>query len=215
LAEQKRARLNRWGWGAVGAVGIVAVAIYVTLDGQSNIANAACASSGEKAAGLDQYAVGQLAAFRVTTDSALMRDVRFQSADGEPLSIADFAGKTVLLNIWATWCPPCREEMPALDQLATTMADQPFAVVPVSLDTTNTPEGPRQFYADYGINSLDLYVDPTARMTDDVNGVLGITIGFPTTVLIDGNGCTLGVIQGPADWSGPDAQVLMAAAIGE
>ncbi len=214
MAEANRIRRNRWRLGAVAALGIVAVAIYVTLDAQSNIANAACAGTGEKAASLGQYSVGQLAAFRVTTDSSSMSDVRFQTPDGESLSIADFAGKTVLLNIWATWCPPCREEMPALNQLESALGGDSFAVVPVSLDTTNTPAGPEQFYADYALDHLTLYVDPTARMIDDLRR-LGITAGFPTTILIAPNGCTMGVIQGPADWAGPDAQALMDAALAQ
>lgn len=214
MAEPNRTRRNRWALGAVAAVAIVAVAIYVTLDGQSNIANAACAGTGEKAASLDPLATGQLAAFRVTTDSALMRDVAFQTGDGAPVTIADFAGKAVLLNIWATWCPPCREEMPALNQLAAEMEGEAFAVVPVSLDATNTPEGPAQFYSDFALDRLQLYIDPSARLIDDLNS-LGITAGFPTTILIDGEGCTMGVIQGPADWSGPDALRLVRAAVAD
>ena len=200
--------------GAVAAVAIVAVAIYVTLDAQSNTANAACAVAGERAAALDPYAAGQLAGLRITTDSVSMRDVTFQTVDGAPLTIADFAGRTVLLNIWATWCLPCREEMPALNQLAADMDGEAFSVVPVSLDQTNTPEGPVQFYDEFGLDRLDLYVDPSARLIDDLR-VLGITAGFPTTILIDGEGCTMGVIQGPADWAGPDAHALLSAALAE
>jgi len=190
------------------------VAIYLSLDAQRNTADAACAGATERAAALDAYAGGQVAAFRVVANSALMTDIGFQTPDGEPRTLADFSGRVVLLNLWATWCVPCREEMPSLDALEATMGGDAFQVLPVSIDTVDTPEGPQDFYAEYGIAELELYIDPSARMLSDLSRA-GIRGGLPTTILVDENGCSLGVVEGPADWAGPDALALIRAALGE
>ncbi len=213
MAEQTALGRNRLRWGALATVAIAAVAIYVSLDAQSNTADAACDAATERSAGLDEHATGQVAAFRVVANSALMTDIGFQTPDGEPRTLADFTGRVVLLNLWATWCVPCREEMPALDALEATLGGDAFQVLPVSIDTVNTPEGPQEFYAEFGIGELELYVDPSARMLSDLRRV-GIRGGLPTTILLDEDGCTLGVVEGPADWAGPDALALIGAAIG-
>lgn len=214
MADQTAFRRNWLRWGALVAVAIGAVAIYLSLDAQSNTADAACAGATARAAALDEHAAGQLAAFRVATNSASMTDISFQTPEGEAMTLGDFTGRVVLLNLWATWCVPCREEMPALDALQETLGGDAFQVLPVSLDTTNSPDGPRDFYDEYGISALGLYVDPSARMLSDLRGI-GIRGGLPTTILVDENGCTLGVIEGPADWAGPDALALLHAALGD
>jgi thiol-disulfide isomerase/thioredoxin len=185
----------------------------VSLDAQSNTADAACAAATERSAGLDEHAIGQVAAFRVVANSASLTDIAFQTPGGEPRTLADFTGKVVLLNLWATWCAPCREEMPALDALEATLGGDAFQVLPVSIDTVNTPAGPQEFFADFAIGELELYVDPSARMLADLRRI-GIRGGLPTTILIDENGCTLGIVEGPADWAGLDAMALIGAAIG-
>jgi thiol-disulfide isomerase/thioredoxin len=213
MAEQPAFGRNWLRWGALGAVAIAAVAIYVSLDAQSNTADAACAAATERSAGLDEHAIGQVAAFRVVANSASLTDIAFQTPGGEPRTLADFTGKVVLLNLWATWCAPCREEMPALDALEATLGGDAFQVLPVSIDTVNTPAGPQEFFADFAIGELELYVDPSARMLADLRRI-GIRGGLPTTILIDENGCTLGIVEGPADWAGLDAMALIGAAIG-
>jgi thiol-disulfide isomerase/thioredoxin len=213
MAEQPAFSRNWLRWGALAAVAVAAVAIYVSLDAQSNTADAACAAATERAAALDGLAAGQVAAFRVVANSASMTGVGFQTPGGEPRTLADFAGRVVLLNLWATWCVPCREEMPALDALEATLGGDAFQVLAVSIDTVDTPDGPREFYAEYGIAALELYVDPSARLLSDLRSI-GIRGGLPTTILLDENGCTLGIVEGPADWAGPDALALIGAAIG-
>jgi thiol-disulfide isomerase/thioredoxin len=213
MAEQPAFGRNWLRWGALAAVAVAAVAIYVSLDAQSNTADAACAAATGRAAELDGLAVGQVAAFRVAGEPVSMAAIAFQTPEGDPITLRDFSGRLILLNIWATWCVPCREEMPALDALNTYYRGEEFEVVPVSLDTTNTPDGPIAFYADYGIESLGLYVDPSARLTNELR-TRGITPGFPTSILLDEEGCMLGILQGPADWAGPDALALIGAAIG-
>jgi hypothetical protein len=103
--------------------------------------------------------------------------------------------------------------MPALDALEATLGGDAFQVLPVSIDTVNTPAGPQEFFADFAIGELELYVDPSARMLADLRRI-GIRGGLPTTILIDENGCTLGIVEGPADWAGLDAMALIGAAIG-
>ena len=214
MAEQAVIGRNWLRWAAVAAVAVVAVAIYVSLDAQSNTADAACVGATARASELDPFAAGQLAAFRVAANSTSVAELAFQTPDGEAMTIGDFNGRLVLLNLWATWCGPCREEMPALDALEETLGGDAFEVVAVSLDTANTPDGPRDFYGEYQIDSLGLYVDPTARMLSDLRGI-GVRGGLPTTILVDESGCTLGIIEGSADWAGPDALALLREALGE
>jgi len=113
----------------------------------------------------------------------------------------------VLLNLWATWCLPCRKEMPALDRLQRQLAAEPFEVVAVSVDRTGVP-GARKFLTDTGVQGLALYADPTARLA-----ALLRAAGLPATLLIDGEGRELGRLLGPAEWDGEDALRLIRAAI--
>jgi len=212
LAEQKSNRRNVMRLAVAGAVAVVAVGIYVSLDAESNTADAACAATTERAASLDEHAVGQVAAFRVSSAPDDLSDLAFRNAAGDPMTIADFSGRVVLVNLWATWCAPCREEMPALDQLEAEFGGEDFQVLAVSLDTSNTPGGPRAFLEEYGIDDLDLYVDPTARLLSQIQRI-GLRGGLPTTMLVDEQGCTLGLMEGPADWAGPDAVNLIEAAL--
>lgn len=212
MAEQKSNRRNVMRLVAAGAVAIVAVGIYVSLDAESNTADAACVDATPRAAGLDAHAIGQLAAFRVSTEPSSLADLAFQTPDGDAVTIGDFSGRLVLLNLWATWCGPCRAEMPALNELEAQLGSDAFEVVAVSLDVSNTPEGPRDFLTEFEIDELELFVDPSARVLNELRRI-GIRGGLPTTILIDETGCTLGLVEGPAEWSGPDALNLIGAAI--
>ena len=193
---------------------VALVAIYLSIDGQSNTVDAACVATSERAAALDGLAIGQLAAFRVASEPESLSEMVFETPDGNAISIADFEGRVILLNFWATWCVPCREEMPALNQLEAELGGEDFQVVAVSLDTTNTPDGPQDFLTEFEIDQLSLFVDPGARLLGDIRSI-GLRGGLPTTILLDEHGCTLGVIEGPAEWAGPDAIALIEAAIAE
>ncbi len=129
--------------------------------------------------------------------------VRFQTADGAPLSLADFRGKLVLLNVWATWCAPCRKEMPTLDSLQTRLGSETFEVVALSIDRGGL--GPVQkFYSEIGIGNLKIYLDPS----DGVTRTLGL-FGLPTTLLIDPQGQEIGRLVGPAEWDSPETIELI------
>lgn len=124
-------------------------------------------------------------------------ELRFQSAEGEPLALSDFRGKFVLLNVWATWCVPCRKEMPALDRLQQKLGGSDFAVVALSIDRGG-PAAVRLFYEEIDIRTLDIYIDPGAEATATLK-----TVGIPTTLLVDREGRELWRRTGPAEWDSP------------
>lgn len=125
-------------------------------------------------------------------------ELRFQDGSGQNLTLAEFEGKTVLLNIWATWCIPCRREMPTLDRLQSALGGPDFEVVALSIDRTGI-DAVRQFYREIAIKHLAMYIDTNGKAATE----LGI-VGLPTTLLIDGKGRELGRLVGPAEWDAPE-----------
>jgi len=130
-------------------------------------------------------------------------NVVFEDAQGRQRTIADFRGKLVLLNIWATWCPPCRKEMPTLDRLQKRLGGPGFEVVALSIDRDGASVVKR-FFDEIGVGALSIYVDRTAQ----VGGDLGI-VGLPTTLLIDRDGREIGRVIGPAEWDSPEVMSLI------
>jgi len=124
-------------------------------------------------------------------------DLTFESGDGARRSLGDFRGKVVLLNIWATWCGPCRREMPTLDRLQSKLGGPEFEVVALSIDRAGIPVV-KKFYEELGLKALRVYVDKTSRTTQE----LGI-VGLPTTLLLDREVRELGRLVGPAEWDSP------------
>ncbi len=133
--------------------------------------------------------------------------VEFLDGAGAAKSLADFKGKVVLLNIWASWCVPCREEMPALDTLESELGGRDFAVVAVNIDKGGA-EKAKSFLAETGASHLGLYTDPTGKLFAAVKAV-----GMPTTLVLDRDGKEIGRLVGPADWSSPEARRVVEAAI--
>lgn len=125
-------------------------------------------------------------------------EIKFEDGDGSSLTLTDLGGKTLLLNIWATWCVPCREEMPTLDALEAELGGPFFEVVPLSIDRAG-PEVVRKFYAEIGIEHLGLYIDTSMRASFALQAP-----GLPTTLLIDSEGRELGRLVGPAEWDTPE-----------
>lgn len=117
--------------------------------------------------------------------------------DGRDLTLADFEGRVVLLNIWATWCPPCREEMPTLDALQARLGGSDFHVLPLSIDRAGL-EPVRRFYRETGIRNLDLYI------AEDTRAMLALAVvGLPTTILIDRIGRERGASQARPNGTAP------------
>ncbi|SHF59490.1 Thiol-disulfide isomerase or thioredoxin [Modicisalibacter ilicicola DSM 19980] len=125
-------------------------------------------------------------------------NIRFEDDTGSPLTLADFEGKQVLLNIWATWCGPCREEMPTLDALQAELGGLDFEVVALSIDRKGL-EVVNEFYQEVGIEHLSPYVDRTGMASADLGAV-----GIPTTLLLDRLGRELGRLVGEAEWDTPE-----------
>jgi thiol-disulfide isomerase/thioredoxin len=119
----------------------------------------------------------------------------------------------VLLNLWATWCVPCRKEMPALDALQRRLGGPGFEVVAVNIDTRD-PDKPKAFLKEVGVDQLAYYADPDAKTFQDLKAI-GHAFGMPTTLLVDPHGCELGTIAGPAEWASDDAVKLIQAALGK
>jgi thiol-disulfide isomerase/thioredoxin len=130
--------------------------------------------------------------------------VSFVDGDGAPKTLKDFRGKTILLNLWATWCAPCREEMPSLERLQQAIGSEKFEVVALAVDRTGL-EAARKFLDGINVKSLKLYADPTTRSGSALRAV-----GMPTTILIDPEGREIGRLPGPAEWDSADAKALIA-----
>lgn len=128
-------------------------------------------------------------------------NVAFVTGDSVPMTLNDFRGRVVLLNIWATWCPPCRQEMPSLDRLQAKLGGPDFEVVALSIDKDAKGLAEvKSFYAEVGLRHLRVFQDPTAG----AGFVLG-TVGVPTTLLIDRQGRELGRLTGTAEWDSDEA----------
>lgn len=123
-------------------------------------------------------------------------EIHFGDEQGHDLTLADFRGRVVLLNVWATWCVPCRKEMPALDRLQARLGGDDFALIPLSIDRkgVNAVKG---FYRELGLEKLAIYLDPAGKGSS----ALGIP-GVPTTLLIDREGREVTRKMGPAEWDG-------------
>ena len=150
---------------------------------------------------------GAMAPFVVRPKPLDLPEIAFVTGNGEKKSLADWKGKIVLLNIWATWCVPCREEMPALDKLQTELGGSDFEVVAVNIDKGG-PDKARAFLAETGVTRLTLYTDPSGKLFAALKAV-----GMPTTLLISRDGKEIGRLIGPADWGSPEAKALIEAAI--
>lgn len=171
----------------------------------------ACAASAKIAANVKDLAKGEVAAMIIAPKPEPMPDYAFDGPDNAPVSLASFKGKTTLLNIWATWCVPCRAEMPALDRLQEAFAGQNFQVVAVNVDTTRL-ERAKAFLAETGVKSLTYYGDPKANIFFEMKQS-GKALGLPTTALIGPDGCQIGLMNGPAAWDSADAKALISRAL--
>ena len=209
-APKKRFLLILAGGIAGLTAGLAGVYGIATLTGNAG-GDTACRPAVELARKLAPLARGEVAAVKVAKSGLQVPGLAFQDAAGKPLSLENWRGRTVLLNLWATWCVPCRTEMPALDALQQRLGGPGFEVVAVNIDTRD-PDKPKAWLKEVGIEKLAYYADPTAKTFQDLKEI-GRAFGMPTTLLLDPQGCEIGTIAGPAEWASDDAIKLIQAAI--
>jgi thiol-disulfide isomerase/thioredoxin len=201
---------------AIGAVLIGAAIGFAGIYGFGGLKRNAsgdptCRPAVDLARKLAPLAQGEVAALTMASAPLRLPDLAFEDADGKPRKLSDWRGRTVLVNLWATWCVPCRREMPALDSLQTKLGGPNFEVVAVNIDTRD-PEKPKNFLKDANLTRLDFFSDPKAKVFQDLKAV-GRALGMPTSVLVDGQGCEIATIAGPAEWGSDDAVKLITAAV--
>jgi len=209
FAKKRLAIVILGGFAGIG-VGLAAVYGIATLTGNPG-ASAACRSAVQRAERVAPLVHGEVAAFSPATKPLKIPNLAFTDATGKARTLADWRGRTVLFNLWATWCIPCRKEMPALDALQKKLGGPNFEVVALNIDTRD-PDKPKTWLKDVGIANLAYYADPQAKAFQDLKAI-GRAVGLPTTILIDGQGCEVGHLAGPAEWGSEDAVKLIQAAL--
>ena len=175
-------------------------------------ADRACEAKADAAKAIAANATGDVAALLPADPPRSLAALAFNGPDTKAMNLEDFAGRTVLLNLWATWCAPCRAEMPELDTLELEMGGESFEVVAVNVDTGDDTK-PKKFLEETGVAALGYYRDATLGLFNDLKK-RGLALGLPVTLLIGPDGCLLAHMNGPADWAGDDAQRLVRAALG-
>lgn len=160
---------------------------------------------------LKAFAKGSMVTFVAKNEPAEVNPFTFRQFasgdDGVEKTLADWKGKVVLLNMWATWCAPCRKEMPELVKLKEKLGGDNFDLIAVSIDRGG-PEKPRKFLSQINAQSLGVFQSPSSKIAGPLKA-----FGMPTTILFDREGRELGRLVGPADWASDDARALIEAAI--
>ena len=190
------------GWAALSAAVAIAITIFVSNAGLFGLVAPRCQPQPLAAQVVDAAATGQLASLNGTGTGRNYSDLAFEDTSGKPMSIKDLAGKSLLVNFWASWCIPCRAEMPALDALAAEANGPDFAVVTIN---TGDPQAGKAeaFFTQGAWTNLPFYIDRKFAVLDRLK-VSAVSAGLPTTLLLDKKGCEIGVLQGPAEWNSPD-----------
>lgn len=196
------------------AIAIVAVAaglaaVYVTDRGAVE-SSGRCAAAAPRAAALKPFATGDLAALLPADAPTDFSDLVLRTPDGAERRLAEFAGRTLVLNMWATWCVPCRTEMPHLQALQEKRGRTDFSVIALNVDV-GRPEKPARFLEDIGATSLVDLRDPEMRAFNELKSK-GMVLGLPTTFVVNRDGCALASLAGPAKWDSPEALALVEAA---
>jgi thiol-disulfide isomerase/thioredoxin len=199
----------------IGAVVIGAVIGFAGVYGIGGLkrnasGDPACRPAVDLARKLAPLAQGEVAALTMATTPLRLPDLAFEDAGGKPRKLSDWRGRTVLVNLWATWCVPCRKEMPALEGLQTRLGGPDFEVVAVNIDTRDLQK-PKNFLKEAHLTRLSYFSDQKAKVFQDLKE-MGRALGMPTSVLVDGQGCEIGTIAGPAQWDSDDAVKLITAA---
>jgi thiol-disulfide isomerase/thioredoxin len=170
-------------------------------------ATPALALSPEARAAVEAARAGEMEKLVVHEAPKDRLETPFADADGAEATVADWAGKVVVLNFWATWCPPCLKEMPSLDRLAAERSGEDFAVLAISTDRGD-PGKPARWFAENGIETLIMHHDPRMAMAREA-----AILGQPTTLILDRQGREVARYQGEAEWDSDDAWAVVQAVI--
>lgn len=198
----------------LAALAVLGTALYGSglLPGNMAGAPQPCAGATQAVARVDASAKGEVAGMQAVTQARPAPEIRFKGPDGAETGLSDLKGRLLLVNLWATWCAPCKAEMPALDRLQAELGGPDFTVVAINVDTRNLDKPP-EWLKKAGIHALAFYADPGGRVLPAIQRDTQ-SPGLPTTMLIDPQGCTIGVMKGPAAWSSPDGLGLIRAVLG-
>ena len=203
--------------GVIAGIGAVYVmerpsgnVVAANVSSENDEASAQCALKADSLKALDAAATGGVAAMRPAEKPISVAHLAFTGPDGKQMTLGDYKGKTLLVNLWATWCAPCREEMPALDKLQAEKGGKDFDVVAINIDT-GSDDKPKCFLSEIGIKNLTLHRDATMASFNELKRK-NLAFGLPVTLLVDKDGCQIASMNGPAPWEGPDAMKLIEAA---
>lgn len=199
---------------ATGALALVALgggAAFYSVTGDAG--NGSCSAARTTTERMKPLVKGEVAAVELRSRPQPAPELSFNGPDGQPMTLASLKGKTLLVNLWATWCAPCLKEMPSLDALQKEMGGPDFAVVAINIDTRNLDK-PKAWLAENKVTALPFYADPQAATFQALRKAHKVE-GMPVSLVVDKAGCELGIIQGPADWASADSKALMKAAIGK
>ncbi|MFS0710827.1 TlpA family protein disulfide reductase [Brevundimonas phoenicis] len=187
----------------IGVIGVGAALLYVNHHQGRKESAPVSAAPKQPSTRLIAYARGSLARLQAPPP-APAPDYAFRNAAGQEVRFADFAGKVTVVNLWATWCAPCRIEMPTLAALADHYKTRDdFAVVTVSMDAEKTADDARAFIADHA--PLEFYIDPKFQLAFEFPG----KGAMPQTMVLDRRGQVRAVLVGEADWASPEAKALI------
>lgn len=201
--------------GVIALGGIGAAAAWYGLSQRGATATVAneCSMAKPVADKLKPLAKGELAAVGVSDAPRRPPEIAFAGPDGQARNLEGFRGKTILVNLWATWCVPCREEMPALDKIQAELGGPDFEVVAINVDTRN-PEKPKAWLQENGIRNLTYYADPGGKLLQTLQKS-GHVVGLPTTFVVEASGCEVALLKGPAEWASPEAFAFVRTALGK
>jgi thiol-disulfide isomerase/thioredoxin len=197
--------------GAVAGLAVGLAGVYGISAVLRNAPDPACQGATATAQRLAPLARGEVAAVIVASEPRRVPDLTFRDAEGKERTLAEWRGRTVLLNMWATWCIPCRKEMPALDALQAKLGGPPFEVIAVNIDSRDV-EKPKTWLREVDVTKLGYYADPSGKVFQDLKA-FGRALGMPTTLLVDAGGCEVATLAGPAEWASDDAIKLVTAAL--
>ncbi len=167
----------------------------------------ACTATRSTAEHLKPLVHGEIAALALASTPRPMPELTFAGPDGKMVKLSDFRGRDILLNLWATWCIPCRKEMPALDRLEAERGGPDFQVVAINIDTARL-DRPKAFLKEIGVKNLTFYADSKADVFETLKQD-GKVLGLPTTILVGKDGCAIGTMAGPAEWDSKEALALI------